>query len=77
MKTYIRSGQAYKTKSPTKGDLDMEKLIRDTLAKFGIAANDPCCATFQPGLQPTRYNTNTSKLEYYDGTTWAAVPAIV
>ena len=43
MKTYVKVGHWYKTNKPFKGDLDLQKTIKETLIRFNIPVVDPCC----------------------------------
>lgn len=68
MKHYIPNGIVQKALNTLpKNVFNLEKWLKKTLSYFNVSLFDPCCSNNANQL-PLRYNSETSTIEYYNGT---------
>jgi len=76
----INKGLVQKFDTSKRGEKDafygFRKMFWTYLNKLGVPFHDPCCAdAADEGTYPVRYNSNTGVIQYWNGSTWATVPA--
>lgn len=75
-KWFIKRGHVYNTTTTyDSGGFDLLKWLRQSLLSYlNVPYYDNCCDAAKT-VFPTRYNSTTSKLEYFNGTTWVKPPS--
>lgn len=75
-KWFIKRGYVYNMNTPNADNgFDLLKWLRQSLLSYlNVAYYDNCCDAGKTTL-PVRYNSTTSKLEYFNGTAWVKPPS--